>query len=64
MPNALQVERAKELRVPQHQIDSWVRGTVIQKAMPQLSADDREYIITGFSSEDWDKLFGGGGILT
>jgi len=55
--NKAQVERAKELRVPQHQIDSWVRGKLIQRAMPQLSADDREYIITGLSSEDWDRIF-------
>jgi len=56
--NPSQIERAKELRVPQHQIDSWVRGKLIQDAMPQLCADDREYIITGLSSEDWDRIFG------
>jgi len=56
--NQSQIERAKELRVPQHQIDSWVRGELIQRAMPQLSADDREYIITGASAEEWDRLFG------
>jgi len=56
--NLFQIERAKELRVPQHQIDSWVRGELIQHAMPQLSADDREYILTGLSSEEWDRLFG------
>jgi hypothetical protein len=55
--NQSQIERAKELRVPQHQIDSWVRGELIQRAMPQLCAEDREYIITGLSSEEWDRLF-------
>jgi len=57
--NQSQIERAKELLVPQHQIDSWVMGEIIQRAMPQLSTDDREYIITGLSSEEWDRLFGG-----
>jgi hypothetical protein len=27
--------------------------------MPQLSADDREFVKTGITGEEWDQLFGG-----
>lgn len=38
---------------------SWQRGeTLVQTAMPYLSVDDREFIISGCTPEDWQKLFG------
>lgn len=33
-------------------------GEHIQNAFPQLSPDQREFILTGYTSEDWDNLFG------
>jgi hypothetical protein len=34
-------------------------GELIQNAMPHLSADDREFVKTGITGEEWDQLFGG-----
>lgn len=34
-------------------------GELIQNALPNLSSDDREFLISGMSPEGWEKLFGG-----
>ena len=49
----------KELNVTNAQIDAWKRGQVIQDAMPQLDADEREFIMTGITTEEWDAAWGG-----
>jgi len=30
----------------------------VQVAFPNLSADEREFLLTGCTPEEWDKLFG------
>lgn len=40
-------------------IDKWCSGELIQNAFPTLSADDREFIKTGITPEEWDDLFSG-----
>jgi DNA-directed RNA polymerase subunit RPC12/RpoP len=35
----------------------WVQGELIQKALPYLSEDDREMLITRTCSECWKKMF-------
>lgn len=35
----------------------WIAGTVIQEAFPYLTADERELLVTGISSDGWDKLY-------
>lgn len=32
-------------------------GALIQEAFPTLSADDREFILTGYTPEDWAVMF-------
>lgn len=44
----------KEIPVTEEQISNWRNGTVIQDAMPNLSADDREFIMTGITPDEWD----------
>jgi hypothetical protein len=36
----------------------WQKGTVIQKAMPYLTADEREFLMTGYTTDDWKQMFG------
>ena len=43
--------------VTQAQLDAWQAGTLIQDAMPNLSADEREFIKTGITAEEWDEAF-------
>lgn len=37
--------------------NKWVNGTLIQYAMPDLSVDDREFLISGVSPNAFDDLF-------
>ncbi len=47
----------KDIDVSVQQLDAWQNGLLIQDAMPQVSASDREFIKTGITSEEWDGLF-------
>ena len=51
-------EHTREINVSQVQIDSWQGGMLIQEAMPHLSADDREFLMTGVTPEEWTDAFG------
>ena len=42
-------------------VTSWRSGTLIQNAMPYLSADEREFLISGTTPAEWDALFAGSG---
>lgn len=33
-------------------------GTLVQNVFPGLSADDREFLMTGITPEEWDAAFG------
>jgi len=40
------------------QFAAWDTGELIQDAMPNLSADDRELLISGTCNECWARMFG------
>ena len=42
----------------QAQLDAWKAGELIQNAMPNVPAELREFLITGYTPDDWKKLFG------
>ena len=48
---------AIDLDVTQDQIAAWNSGMYIQDAMPQLSDDEREFMMTGITPEEWDATF-------
>lgn len=37
----------------------WQDGELIQNAMPYLSAQEREYLITGICEDCWSRMFDG-----
>ena len=45
-----------DIDVNQDQIDLWQGGSLIQNVMPDLSADEREFIMTGVTAEEWDSM--------
>ena len=51
------VTRMINLDITQEQLDLWSNGTLAQKAFPNLSPSEREFIITGITSDEWDILF-------
>ena len=47
-----------ELNVTQEQLTAWESGVHIQVAMPQLNAEEREFVKTGMTPTEWNELFG------
>tara|TARA_R100001530_G_C4271303_1_gene143200 strand:- start:60 stop:326 length:267 start_codon:yes stop_codon:yes gene_type:complete len=47
----------QDIDVTHEQLDAWRSGVSIQVAMPHLSPDEREFIMTGITSDEWKKLF-------
>ncbi len=43
--------------VPSEGLYRYRQGALIQKAFPEMSSDDREFLMTGISPEKWDRLF-------
>lgn len=54
----------KEIPVTQEQLNNWHNGTPIQDAMPNLSVDEREFILSGTTDEEWSVLVDGVEILS
>jgi hypothetical protein len=46
-----------DIPVTQDQLDDWTNGMLIQEAMPNLTAEHREFIMTGTTPEVWTKNF-------
>ena len=47
----------RDIDVEPEQVAAWQNGVLIQDAMPELSAPDREFIMSGITQEEWDGLF-------
>ena len=47
-----------DIDVSEAQLSAWQGGTLIQDAMPKLSAEERDFIISGSTQADWDNMFG------
>ncbi|MAG73901.1 hypothetical protein CL620_06305 [archaeon] len=45
------------LEVPIYGYQRWKSGELIQNAFPNLSASDRELLISGIHSKCWDEAF-------
>ena len=52
------IERTLDLNFTAEQLAEWKNGALIQDAMPNLSAADREFIMTGVTDEEWSEEFG------
>lgn len=50
-------ENTREIPCTEEQLAAWKSGVLIQHAMPDVSAEDREFLISGCTPEDWAKLF-------
>lgn len=47
-----------DIPVTQAQLNNWQNGMLIQNAMPNLTADQREFLMTGITAEEWAETFG------
>lgn len=48
----------REINVTEAQIHAWRHGALIQEAMPHLGDEDREYLQTGITPEEWREYIG------
>ena len=39
-------------------LKAWKNGALIQDALPEVSPENREFIMTGITPSMWDHLFG------
>jgi len=52
------ITRSLELDITQEQWDRYLKGNEnIQQIFPNLTAGEREFILTGITDEEWDKAF-------
>jgi hypothetical protein len=47
-----------EIDVTQEQLALWESGMLIQEAMPNIGSDEREFIMTGITPQEWDNAMG------
>lgn len=47
-----------DLPITQLQLDRWKAGELAQNVFCGLSADEREFIMTGITPQEWDEQFG------
>jgi hypothetical protein len=52
-------EHTLEIDITEEQWKRWKAGEMIQNVCPHLSKDDREYLISGATKEEWANTFGG-----
>jgi hypothetical protein len=50
-------ENTREINVTPEQLTTWQMGALIQNAMPNVSAEDREFIMTGITPDEWESMF-------
>lgn len=47
------IVRTRDIPCTQAQLDTWEDGCLIQDAMCNVSAEDREFLISGITPEEW-----------
>ena len=52
------IVRELDLPITREQYESWENGVLAQIAFPTLTADQREFIMSGATKEEWDSIFG------
>lgn len=51
------IKHEREVNVQPEQIYAWQNGKKIQDAMPDVPPEEREFIMTGITPEEWDAAF-------
>jgi hypothetical protein len=50
------IEREMELDITEEQLKRWQDGALIQNVFSNLTADAREFLMTGVVPEEWDAV--------
>lgn len=50
-------KNTRNIDITDEQLEHWqISGKLIQDVMPNISDDDREFILTGITPDEWDKF--------
>lgn len=52
------IERTREICVLPEELKAWQNGVAIQRAMPRLTPEQREFMISGITEEEWEEMYG------
>lgn len=52
------IEHTMDLDITEDQINRWRSGEPIQRAFPNLSPSQREFLMTGITDDEWESVFG------
>ena len=50
------ITRTRDIPVTQEQLERWQQGGLIQDVMPELSAEDREFVQSGMTQAEWEEI--------
>lgn len=53
------METTLDLPITDEQLARWRAGELIQNVMPHLAPAQREFLITGYTEQDWGRMFSG-----
>ena len=45
-----------DIVVSEEQLQTWEAGELIQNVMPDLTHDEREFIMTGITAAEWEEM--------
>ena len=48
----------REINVTEDELKRWENGELSQNVWPHLDPDDREFIQSGITPEEWEAVFG------
>ena len=51
------ITRTRDLPVTDEQLILWEKGALIQVVMPQLNEEQREWLISGMTEDEWQECF-------
>lgn len=51
------IKRTRSIDVKDEDLERFNKGFLLQNAFPYLSANDREFIKSGITPEEWDEHF-------
>ena len=52
------VRRVVDMPITAEQFNNWQGGMLIQDAMPNLTDAQREFIMSGITTQEWEEAFG------
>lgn len=47
-----------EVKVSKKGVIAYTKGELIQDAFPELNSYEREFLLSGYSKEAWERIFG------